>query len=176
MLWSECCGGGSSPPSSNTILGSVVNCTGNASIENGQLDIFSLRTERYWQSRIGHLVARLDSIALQQSLSMCLVTTAVTCLSSPGRCVSEPFIVSEAWWVNLFGYMIPKYAPSAAYRHLEVLLGWVESLSSIAPFTSDTDPQQSPNAFSNDTSAWTAQQGGVKGEESIIELTDKWQY
>ncbi|KAI9755281.1 MAG: hypothetical protein M4579_004346 [Chaenotheca gracillima] len=37
--------------------------------------------------------------------------------------------------VNLSGHMIPQYAPSAAYRMMEYLLGRVDSLSSEAPFT-----------------------------------------
>ncbi|APA15023.1 hypothetical protein SS1G_13633 [Sclerotinia sclerotiorum 1980 UF-70] len=37
--------------------------------------------------------------------------------------------------VNLCGHMIPQYQPSAAFRHLEFLLGRVESLESEVPFT-----------------------------------------
>lgn len=39
--------------------------------------------------------------------------------------------------VSLSGHMIPQYAPSAAFRQLEVLLGRVDSLSSKKPFTTD---------------------------------------
>jgi carboxypeptidase D len=45
--------------------------------------------------------------------------------------------------VDLSGHMIPQYAPSAAYRHLEFLLGRIDSLSSTVPFT--TDPYPQPN-------------------------------
>ncbi|KID96271.1 serine-type carboxypeptidase, partial [Metarhizium majus ARSEF 297] len=41
--------------------------------------------------------------------------------------------------VSLAGHMIPQYAPSAAYRHLEFLLGRVDSLSSTKPFTTDSE-------------------------------------
>ncbi|KAK2612756.1 hypothetical protein QQS21_001207 [Conoideocrella luteorostrata] len=37
--------------------------------------------------------------------------------------------------VSLAGHMIPQYAPSAAYRHLEFLLERIDSLSSTKPFT-----------------------------------------
>lgn len=37
--------------------------------------------------------------------------------------------------VDLSGHMVPQYAPSAAFRHLEFLLGRVSSLSSTEPFT-----------------------------------------
>jgi carboxypeptidase D len=43
--------------------------------------------------------------------------------------------------VELSGHMVPQYAPSAAYRHLEFLLGRVESLASLEPFTTDPYPQ-----------------------------------
>jgi carboxypeptidase D len=43
--------------------------------------------------------------------------------------------------VDLSGHMIPQYAPSASYRHLEFLLGRVDSLSSTEPFTTDYVPQ-----------------------------------
>ncbi|KAL3424276.1 serine carboxypeptidase-like protein 1 [Phlyctema vagabunda] len=46
--------------------------------------------------------------------------------------------------IDLAGHMIPQYAPSAAYRHLEFLLGRIESLSSTVPFTTDAYPQ--PNS------------------------------
>ncbi|KAH8602242.1 Alpha/Beta hydrolase protein [Bisporella sp. PMI_857] len=45
--------------------------------------------------------------------------------------------------VDLAGHMVPQYAPSAAYRHLEFLLGRIDSLSSTLPFT--TDPYPQPN-------------------------------
>ncbi|KAJ5217758.1 uncharacterized protein N7469_011383 [Penicillium citrinum] len=37
--------------------------------------------------------------------------------------------------VALCGHMVPQYQPSAAFRHLEFLLGRVDSLESQEPFT-----------------------------------------
>lgn len=37
--------------------------------------------------------------------------------------------------IDLSGHMVPQYAPSASYRHLEFLLGRIDSLESTAPFT-----------------------------------------
>ncbi|KAJ9478020.1 putative serine carboxypeptidase [Pseudozyma hubeiensis] len=37
--------------------------------------------------------------------------------------------------IDLSGHMVPQYQPSAAFRHLEFLLGRVDSLTSKAPFT-----------------------------------------
>lgn len=56
--------------------------------------------------------------------------------------------------VDLSGHMIPQYAPSASYRHLEFLLGRVESLSSVVPFTTDDYPQ--PNVTSAEMGNGTA--------------------
>ncbi|KAG0645168.1 putative serine carboxypeptidase [Hyphodiscus hymeniophilus] len=46
--------------------------------------------------------------------------------------------------IDLAGHMIPQYAPSASYRHVELLLGRIDSLSSTVPFTTDAHLQ--PNA------------------------------
>ena len=44
-------------------------------------------------------------------------------------------------WVetSLSGHMVPQYAPSAAYRQLEFLLGRIGSLSEVSSFTTDPD-------------------------------------
>jgi carboxypeptidase D len=64
--------------------------------------------------------------------------------------------------VDLSGHMIPQYAPSAAYRHLEFLLGRVESLSSQAPFT--TQPFAQPNTtLGNGTAPPTRRFAGTEG-------------
>ncbi|KAK8092901.1 serine carboxypeptidase [Apiospora kogelbergensis] len=54
--------------------------------------------------------------------------------------------------VDLSGHMVPQYAPSAAFRHLEVLLGRVANLSSVQAFTTEPDyPQVDPAALGNGT-------------------------
>jgi len=40
--------------------------------------------------------------------------------------------------IYLSGHMVPQYQPSASYRHLEFLLGRVDSLTSLAPFTNSS--------------------------------------
>lgn len=63
--------------------------------------------------------------------------------------------------INLSGHMVPQYQPSAAFRHLEFLLGRIDSLSSRAPFT----------FFDN---GLVAQEGNLNvrslAEESAVEL------
>ncbi|KPI41427.1 Carboxypeptidase cpdS [Cyphellophora attinorum] len=41
--------------------------------------------------------------------------------------------------IDLSGHMVPQYAPSAAYRHVEYLLGRIPSLSTVGPFTTMED-------------------------------------
>ncbi|KAG6037768.1 hypothetical protein E4U41_004749 [Claviceps citrina] len=53
--------------------------------------------------------------------------------------------------VSLAGHMVPQYAPSAAFRHLEFLLGRVDSLSSRKPFTTDPDVPQPAGPMGNGT-------------------------
>ena len=51
--------------------------------------------------------------------------------------------------VALSGHMIPQYAPSAAYRHLEFLLGRVSSLSSTESFTTNSNVTQPSGPLGN---------------------------
>lgn len=41
--------------------------------------------------------------------------------------------------VELSGHMVPQYAPSASYRHVEYLLGRIPSLGDVSPFTTLPD-------------------------------------
>lgn len=60
--------------------------------------------------------------------------------------------------VDLSGHMIPQYAPSASYRHLEFLLGRIDSLSSTVSFTTDDYPQ-SNQTLGNGTAPPTRRMG-----------------
>jgi carboxypeptidase D len=46
--------------------------------------------------------------------------------------------------VTLSGHMVPQYAPSAGYRHVEFLLGRIDSLSEVSPFTTQPKVGQPP--------------------------------
>ena len=66
--------------------------------------------------------------------------------------------------VALSGHMVPQYAPGVAFRQLEFLLGRVESLDSVVPFTTDRNFTQQAsdadlgegNAPQGYASNWTA--------------------
>lgn len=60
-------------------------------------------------------------------------------------------------WTEIFlsGHMTPQYQPTVAYRQLEFLLGRIESLTEVSPFTTQPGVQQVPGAKmqSNSTGA-----------------------
>lgn len=69
--------------------------------------------------------------------------------------------------IDMAGHMVPQYAPSAAFRHLEVLLGRAESLSSVQAFTTEPDyPQVDAESLGHGTGPWMEDMSGVqnKGE------------
>ncbi|KAI0402507.1 Alpha/Beta hydrolase protein [Xylaria palmicola] len=68
--------------------------------------------------------------------------------------------------IDLSGHMVPQYAPSAAFRHLEFLLGRVDSLSSTAAFTFERGvPQPAADALGNGTGPATSSSGSSGGDD-----------
>ena len=53
--------------------------------------------------------------------------------------------------VDLSGHEVPEFQPSAAYRHLELLLGRISSLDEVSPFTTQPDVVQPDFALGNGT-------------------------
>tara|TARA_R110002033_G_scaffold45462_1_gene89038 strand:+ start:173 stop:544 length:372 start_codon:yes stop_codon:yes gene_type:complete len=69
----------------------------------------------------------------------------------------------QAWHFSNVITVVPQYAPSASYRHLEFLLGRVDSLSSNASFTTMDFPQ--PNVtMGNGTAPPTRRARGIELE------------
>jgi carboxypeptidase D len=62
------------------------------------------------------------------------------------------FVLTE-----LAGHFLPQGAPSAAYRHLEFLLGRIENLSEVSPFTTQQGYEQPRESLGNGT-AWDKRQ------------------
>ncbi|KAK3377944.1 putative serine-TYPE carboxypeptidase F precursor [Podospora didyma] len=64
--------------------------------------------------------------------------------------------------VDLSGHMVPQYAPSAAYRQLEFLLGRVDCMNCTTPFTVDKGAPQSsqPLGLGTAPQAWSEAGGG----------------
>ncbi|CAK7263033.1 hypothetical protein SEPCBS119000_000277 [Sporothrix epigloea] len=70
--------------------------------------------------------------------------------------------------VALSGHMIPQYAPSAAYRHLEFLLGRISNLSSIESFTTGRNLSQ----YTGPTGNGNAPQGFANVDSVSTTSTD----
>ncbi|KAK8102070.1 serine-type carboxypeptidase [Apiospora sp. TS-2023a] len=69
--------------------------------------------------------------------------------------------------IDMAGHMVPQYAPSAAMRHLEVLLGRVESLSSVQAFTMDPDyPQVDAKSLGEGTGPYMEDMSGLQGKDT----------
>ncbi|EGO60563.1 hypothetical protein NEUTE1DRAFT_57101 [Neurospora tetrasperma FGSC 2508] len=74
--------------------------------------------------------------------------------------------------IDMSGHMVPQYAPSAAYRQLEFLLGRVNCLNCTVPFTTNPDAPQSQQPLGEGTApqSWSQfpgktgkQHGGGRG-------------
>ncbi|KAF2963487.1 hypothetical protein GQX73_g10083 [Xylaria multiplex] len=66
--------------------------------------------------------------------------------------------------IDLSGHMVPQYAPSAAFRHLEFLLGRVDSLSSTEPFSFESNiTQPAADTLGNGTgpATFSSKSGGA---------------
>ncbi|KAI9713264.1 MAG: hypothetical protein M1820_001251 [Bogoriella megaspora] len=53
--------------------------------------------------------------------------------------------------IDLGGHEVPEFQPSAAYRHLELLLGRISSLDEVSPFTTQPDIVQPNGALGSGT-------------------------
>ena len=157
--WAECGGsvfidGDSSPPSANTVLGGVIDRTKNVIIGHGELDMFLITNgtllgiqNMTFGGKLGFQRRPTEPFYVPYHHSH--EDSALAGAGVFGTAHTERGLTYVG--VNLAGHMIPQYAPSAAYRHLEVLLGRVDSLSSTDPFTTDNKVPQSSQPLGNGT-------------------------
>ncbi|KAI1308499.1 alpha/beta-hydrolase [Xylaria venustula] len=76
--------------------------------------------------------------------------------------------------IDLSGHMVPQYAPSASFRHLEFLLGRIDSLSSTKPFSIEPNiTQPAPDTLGNGTGPATYASGSVNGTTEASTSTPK---
>ncbi|KAH8911794.1 alpha/beta-hydrolase [Coniochaeta sp. PMI_546] len=151
VTWEECSsddvfvGGDSSLPSSITVLPGVIERTNNVIIGHGALDMILLANgtllgiqNMTWHNKTGFQTRPDEPFYVPYHNDTSLSTVAAAGVF--GTAHTERGLTYVG--VDLSGHMVPQYAPSAAYRHLEFLLGRVSSLSSTEPFTTDkTYPQ-----------------------------------
>lgn len=145
--WEECTDGNvfvhgddTSLPSAVTVLPGVIDRTQNVIIGHGALDMVLLANgtllqlqNMTWGGVQGFSSPPTDPFYVPYHDESVLGSIAGAGVF--GSTVSERGLTFVG--VDLSGHMIPQYAPSAAYRHLEVLLGRVANLSSTVPFTTD---------------------------------------
>lgn len=154
MTWEECSsddvfvgGKDGSLPSGITVLPSVIERTDNVIIGHGALDMILLANgtllgiqNMTWSGKTGFQTRPDEPFYVPyHTTPKDLGTLAAAGVF--GTAHTERGLTYVG--VDLSGHMIPQYAPSAAFRHLEFLLGRVASLNSKEPFTTDPHFPQS---------------------------------
>lgn len=182
--WAECAdgdvfvGGDRSDPSSWKVLPHVIDATKNVIIGHGSLDMILLPNgtlltiqNTTWGGQLGfqsppiepffvpfHTLSTADQIEGETDQTKLGSIAAAGVL---GTAHTERGLTYVS--VDLSGHMIPQYAPSAAFRHIEFLLGRVDSLSSVQPFTIEPNyPQPPADALGNGTGPGTFSTGAAE--------------
>lgn len=149
--WSECGGdvfvnGDSSAPSIEKALPGVIEHTNNVIVGHGALDYVLIANgtmlaiqNMTWNGKLGFQKPPVEPFYVPYHHDKAKGTLAAAGVM--GTTHSERGLTFVQ--VSLSGHMIPQYAPSASFRHLEKLLGRVDSLSSKKPFTTDPNYPQS---------------------------------
>ncbi|KAH8671597.1 Alpha/Beta hydrolase protein [Xylariales sp. PMI_506] len=159
MEWSTCSEGNvfkgfdRSDPSSWVVLPNVIDKTQNVIIGHGILDMVliangSLLTiqNMTWGGKLGfqeepvepffvpyHALSLAAGIESEEDPTLLATMAAAGVMGTAHTERGLTFVT-----VEISGHMVPQYAPSAAFRQLEFLLGRVANLSSTAPF--ETEP------------------------------------
>ena len=146
--WAECSSGvfvdgqDGSPPSGLSILPSVIENLNRTIIAHGQLDYVLIANgtllmiqNMTWHGKQGFQTRPAEEFyvpyhTLEDPMTLAGAGVFGTTHTERGLTWVE---------VSLSGHMIPQYAPSAAYRQLEFLLGRIGSLTERSSFTTDPD-------------------------------------
>ncbi|KAH8165474.1 hypothetical protein CIB48_g2769 [Xylaria polymorpha] len=146
-----------SDPSTWRVLPHIIDTTKNVIIGHGTLDMILLPNgtllsiqNMTWGGQLGFQSAPVepffvpyhkDSTAtdIYEETDM-LTLSSITGAGVMGTAHTERGLTYVS--IDLSGHMVPQYAPSAAFRHLEFLLGRVDSLSSTTPFTFESNVTQ----------------------------------
>lgn len=159
MNWSECSeanvfvgGNDNSLPSSIHALPNVIDATKNVIIGHGALDYVLIANgtlltiqNMTWGGKLGFQSPPIEPMYVPVHDDPSLSSIAGSGVM--GTVHSERGLTYVG--VALSGHMVPQYAPSVAYRHLEFLLGRIPSLTSTESFTTDTNVTQPSGSIGN---------------------------
>jgi carboxypeptidase D len=135
----------SSPPSSLSVLPSVIERSKRTIIAHGNLDFILLLNgtlmsiqNMTWNGKQGFQRKPKQDLFVPYHRELNQGTLAAS--GTMGVTHTERGLT----WNEVFlsGHMIPQYQPSVAYRQLEFLLGRIESLAEVSPFTTQPDVNQ----------------------------------
>ncbi|KAK1760514.1 Alpha/Beta hydrolase protein [Echria macrotheca] len=157
-----------SPPPTQHALPRVIDATQNVLIAHGALDMVLMANgtllalqNMTWGGRLGFQTRPDRPFYVPRSW-----LSGDSLATSAGAGVFGSFVTERGLTyvgVALAGHMIPQYAPAAAYRQLEYLLGRVDCLNCTVPFTTDGQP---PPQSLDPLGAGTAPQGW--SDDSLI--------
>ena len=143
--WAECTntnvfvnGDDTSPPSGLSVLPGVIERTNKTIIGHGLLDYILIANgtllmiqNMTWNGAQGFQTKPSDDFLVPYHTDSSLSTLAGAGVFGTTHTERGLTFVET----SLSGHMIPQYAPSASFRQLEFLLGRVDSLTTLAPFT-----------------------------------------
>lgn len=157
MEWTECSNidvlvnnNDASPPSGVSVLPGVIERSTRTIIAHGALDMVLISNgtllmiqNMTWNGTLGFTTKPTDPFYVPFHNELSDSTLAASGVFGTTHTERGLTWVS----VDLSGHMIPQYAPTAAYRMVEFLLGRVDSLSSTEPFTTDDTVQPSEEEY-----------------------------
>ncbi|KAK9413808.1 putative Carboxypeptidase [Seiridium unicorne] len=179
--WEECAsgnvfagGGDTSDPSGYKVLPHVIDATQNVIIGHGILDMILLANgtllaiqNMTFGGKLGfektplepfyvpyHSLSTADTISYEEDPTLLATMAAAGVL---GVAHTERGLTYVA--IDISGHMVPQYAPSAAFRQLEFLLGRISSLSDTKPFETEPNAPQSTQPLGNGTGPDTFYEG-----------------
>ncbi|KAI3342277.1 serine carboxypeptidase [Ustulina deusta] len=162
--WEECSsidvfvnGTDTSDPTTWRVLPHVIDTTKNVIIAHGTLDMILLPNgtllsiqNMTWGDKLGFQSPPIEPFFVpyhkDSTATDLYVESDATVLGSiagagiMGSAHTERGLTYSG--IDLSGHMVPQYAPSAAFRHIEFLLGRIDSLSSTNPFSIESNVTQ----------------------------------
>ncbi|GAW18538.1 hypothetical protein ANO14919_080140 [Xylariales sp. No.14919] len=174
-----------SDPSTWRVLPHVIEATQNVIIGHGTLDMIVLPNgtllsiqNMTWGGKLGFQSAPVEPFFVPYHKDStpsdiyeetdATILGSITAAGVMGTAHTERGLTYVG--IDLSGHMVPQYAPSAAFRHIEFLLGRVDSLSSTKAFTFESNvTQPAADTLGNGTGPGTfsSKSSGGNGSDSL---------